>query len=113
MFVLFTQMRQCQKTKQYLLKLASAVFATSRLHSRSLETSPERELIHNALGRIKQLSLKRITLVLNQSILTSVIGDHISDIDVVTDADVDLRNFQDRSMDVDSGCSTRSKKSKI
>ena len=72
-------------------ELASAVSATQDCF-KMLEKSPERESILNALGRIKQLSLKQ-KIRYRSSILTNVIGDHISDIDAVTNAAVDLRNL--------------------
>ena len=71
--------------------LTSAVSASQDCFKK-LPQSPERNSILNALGRIKQQSLKQ-KIRRRSSFLTNVIGDYIQDIDDVTDAAVDLRNL--------------------
>ena len=72
-------------------ELASAV-STSQDFFKKLPKSSERDSILNALGRIKQQSLKQ-KIRYRTSFLTNLIGNHIPEIEDIIDAAVDLRNL--------------------
>ena len=72
-------------------ELASAV-SECKERFNDLEQSQKRNEILGALGRIKRHSLKQ-KVRYRSSFLTREIGDHLPDIDDVTDAAVDLRNL--------------------
>ena len=71
--------------------LASAV-SESKNRFRQLPQSLKRDEVLGSLGRIKQQSLKQ-KIRYRSSFLTNVIGNHIPEINIVTDAAVDLRNL--------------------